>query len=50
MKIAVAVASYDINSLVSTIFGRSSSFIIAELENKEIKEISIIKNPAKRKS
>lgn len=47
MKIAVASAGYNINSPASTIFGRSSSFIVANLENGEIKGIYTIENPFK---
>jgi predicted Fe-Mo cluster-binding NifX family protein len=50
MKVAVASTGYNIDSAVSTIFGRSSAFIIADLENGEIKEISVMENPAKNKS
>ncbi len=32
MKIAVASASYEINSLISNIFGSSSSFIVSYTE------------------
>ena len=44
MKIAVGSAGYDLNSKVSGIFGVSSAFIIANIENKEIKKIFVINN------
>ena len=50
MKVATASTGYDMNSPISTIFGTSTSFIIAEFENEEITDISVIKNPAKNKS
>jgi predicted Fe-Mo cluster-binding NifX family protein len=48
MKIAVASTGYDLNSDVSPIFGRNSVFVIADLEEGEIKDMSIIKGPLKR--
>jgi predicted Fe-Mo cluster-binding NifX family protein len=48
MKIAVASTGYDLNSDVSPIFGRNSAFVIADLEECEIKDMSIIKGPLKR--
>ncbi|HML06099.1 MAG TPA: NifB/NifX family molybdenum-iron cluster-binding protein [Methanobacterium sp.] len=44
MKIAVGSKGYNLNSEISDIFGRSSAFLIANIENKEIKEISVINN------
>jgi predicted Fe-Mo cluster-binding NifX family protein len=50
MKVAVASNGYDLNSDVSTIFGKSSSFVIADIEEGKIKDISIIENPAKNET
>jgi predicted Fe-Mo cluster-binding NifX family protein len=50
MKIAVASAGNNLESTLSAIFGRSSAFIIVDLENGEIKEVSAIENPAKNET
>jgi len=47
MKIATASTGYDMDSPVSTILGTSTSFIIVDIKNGEIKEVSVIKNPRK---
>lgn len=44
MKIAVSSTDKDINSNVSDVFGRCPYFIIAEIENQEIKKTEAIKN------
>lgn len=48
MKIEAASTGYDLNSDVSPIFGRNSAFVIADLEECEIRDMSIIKGPLKR--
>ena len=50
MKIAVGSKGYNLYSQVSDIFGRSSAFIIVDLENKEIKITSVINNPVRKES
>ncbi len=50
MKVAIGAANYGLDSSVSEIFGRSSAFIFVDLEDGEIKEISIIENPVKNES
>lgn len=50
MKVAIGSAGYNLDFPVSGIFGRSSAFIIIDLENGEIKDVFIIKNPVKNKS
>lgn len=47
MKIAVTSTGLNLESEVSSIFGRSPDFIIANLENGEIEDVSPIENPAK---
>ncbi|MGB9977914.1 NifB/NifX family molybdenum-iron cluster-binding protein [Methanobacterium sp.] len=47
MKIAVASTGYNLDSNVSPIFGRSSAFIMVNLEDHEIKELFIIENHSK---
>lgn len=47
MKIAIASTGLNLRSNVSTVFGRSPNFIIIDLENDEIVNISPIENPAK---
>lgn len=47
MKVAVTSAGNNLDSEVSSVFGRSPEFIIADLENDEIKDVSPIANPAK---
>ena len=47
MKIAIASTGLNLRSNVSTVFGRSTNFIIIDLENDEIVNISPIENPAK---
>lgn len=44
MKIAVSATGKDIKSKVSDVFGRCPYFIIAEIEDEEIKEIKAIEN------
>lgn len=50
MKIAVGVMGYSLDSSIGDIFGRSSAFVVVDLENGEIKELSVIENPTKDKS
>jgi len=50
MKVAVASKEYNLDSEVNPIFGRSSAFIIADVEEGNIKNISIIENPAKNET
>jgi predicted Fe-Mo cluster-binding NifX family protein len=47
LKIIIASTGRDMNSDVSPIFGRSSDFIIIEIDDEEIKETKFIENPAK---
>ncbi|MCD6478530.1 MAG: NifB/NifX family molybdenum-iron cluster-binding protein [Candidatus Diapherotrites archaeon] len=46
MKVAISANSADLNSLVSPVFGRCAGFIIAEVENGEIKSSEFVANPA----
>lgn len=50
MKVAVASTGYDLNSHVSPLFGRSSAFVIADIEDGKIKTISIVENSAKNET
>lgn len=47
MKIAIASTGLTLQSNVSNVFGRSPNFIIVDLQNDEIENISPIENPAK---
>lgn len=47
MKIAITSTGLTLQSNVSDVFGRSPNFIIIDLENDEIVNISPIENPAK---
>lgn len=47
MKIAIASTGLTLQSNASAVFGRSPNFIIVDLENDEIENISPIENPAK---
>lgn len=47
MKIAIASTGLTLQSNVSDVFGRSPNFIIVDLQNDEIENISPIENPAK---
>ena len=47
MKLAIASTGLTLQSNVSDVFGRSPNFIIIDLENDEIENISPIENPAK---
>lgn len=47
MKVAVTSTGLDLKSNVSPVFGRSPNFIIVDMENNEIVNISPIENPAK---
>lgn len=47
MKIAVGSTGYDLDSPVSDIFGRSSAFIIVDLDEGKIRDVSLIESPAK---
>jgi len=44
MKIAVSVKEKNLSGEVSDVFGRSPYFVIAEIENGEIKKTEIIEN------
>ena len=44
MKIAVSVKEKNLSGEVSDVFGRSTYFVIAEIENGEIKKTEIIEN------
>jgi len=44
MKIAIGSTDKNIEGNISDFFGRSPYFIIADIENKEIKNIEIIEN------
>ena len=46
MKVAVSAFSADLSQQVNPVFGRCPGFIIAEIEEKEIKNISYIANNA----
>jgi predicted Fe-Mo cluster-binding NifX family protein len=47
MKIAVTSTGNNLNSEVSSVFGRCPYFIVADMEDDEIKEISSVENPAR---
>jgi predicted Fe-Mo cluster-binding NifX family protein len=47
MKIAIPSTGKDLSSDISCVFGRSPEFIIINLENNEIKDVSSVINPAK---
>lgn len=47
MKIVVTSTGDNLDSNISPVFGRSPEFIIANLENSEIKDVSSMTNPAK---
>ena len=47
MKIAFGSVNYSLDSPASEIFGRSSAFIIADLDKDKIKSINVIENPVK---
>lgn len=47
MKIAIVSTGLTLQSNVSAVFGRSPNFIIVDMENGEIGNISPIENPAK---
>ena len=47
MKIAITSTGLNLRSNVSLVFGRSPNFIIADLENSEIRNVSPVENPAK---
>ena len=47
MKLAIASTGLTLQSNVSDVFGRSPNFIIIDLENDEIENVSPIENPAK---
>jgi len=44
MKVAVSSKGKNLESEVSDVFGRSPYFVIAEIENREIKKTEIIEN------
>lgn len=44
MRIAVPVISKSLKSTISPVFGRSNFFLIAEVENAEIKKCEVIEN------
>lgn len=46
MKIAVSAESNDLKQNVSPVFGRCPGFIIAEIEESQVKEHFFIPNPA----
>ncbi len=46
LKIAIPSSGESIDASISPVFGRAQYFIIAEIENGEIKEWKAIKNPA----
>ncbi len=46
MKVAVSAIGDNLESKLSPVFGRCPYFIIANVENEEIKEWHAIKNPA----
>jgi predicted Fe-Mo cluster-binding NifX family protein len=47
MKLVVTSTGNNLDSVVSTIFARCPYFIIANIENGEIKEDSAVENPAR---
>jgi predicted Fe-Mo cluster-binding NifX family protein len=47
MKVAVASTGSNLNSDIGHLFGRSPNFLIADMENGEIKDIYPIENPSK---
>ena len=47
MKVAITTTGKDLKSSVSQLFGRSSDFIVVNLEDDEIKVLSATPNPVK---
>lgn len=47
MKIAIASTGNNLDSEVSLVFARSPYFIVADLEDGDIKETSTVENPSK---
>lgn len=47
MKVAITSTGLNLDSDVSLVFGRSPNFIIADIKEHEIGEVSSIENPAK---
>ena len=47
MKLAIASTGLTLQSNVSDVFGRSPNFIVIDLENDEIENVSPIEYPAK---
>ncbi|MGF7118636.1 NifB/NifX family molybdenum-iron cluster-binding protein [Methanobacterium oryzae] len=47
MKVAITSTGLNLESDVSFVFGRSPNFIIADLKNNEIREVSSMNNPAR---
>ena len=47
MKVAITSTGLNLESDVSLVFGRSPNFIIADIKDNEIGEVSPIENPAK---
>ena len=50
MKVAIASKGYSLDSNVSPLFGKSSTFIIVDVEESKIKATSMINNPAKNET
>lgn len=47
MKIAITTEGRELNSHVSPVFGRSPHIMIINLEDDEVKEETVIENPAR---
>ncbi len=50
MKIAIASTERNLEANVSSIFGRGSAFIFANVDKEKVENIDIIENTAKNKS
>ena len=44
MKVAISTTSGGLEDKVSEVFGRAESFTIMEVENREIKNVEVVKN------
>ena len=47
LRIAIPIKGKgDLNDLVSDVFGRSTAFVLIDVENKKIKNMKVLRNPA----
>lgn len=47
LRIAVVTEGYDgLNDVVSHVFGKTKTFTIVTLEDKQIKDVEVVENPA----